>query len=152
MMPRMTSRGTLYLREALSTLDDQRNTPSAGGPDGGPKDTLPTLSPGRNCWSGRGPCVIVLGLDETYFRYYNREWAGKDLPNVLTVAATRASAFLVLITNARTTLRTVDVATLARWRRVYEAAIAAVDRTDTLHRLETEPAPRRIGTGPRLVK
>jgi hypothetical protein len=47
---------------------------------------------------------------------------------------------------------TVDVATLARWRRVYEAAIAAVDRAGTLHRLETEPVLRRIGTGPRLVK
>lgn len=46
---------------------------------------------------------------------------------------------------------TVDAAFLARCRRVYEAAIAAVDRTATLERLETAPAPRQIGSGPRRV-
>jgi hypothetical protein len=46
---------------------------------------------------------------------------------------------------------TVDAAFLARCRRVYEAAVAAVDRADTLQRLETAPTPRQIGAGPRRV-
>ena len=55
------------------------------------------------------PCVIVVGLDETYFRYYNKEWSdpGVRLPNILTVAATRASSRLVIIASAKATLRSV---------------------------------------------
>jgi len=60
------------------------------------------------------PCVVVVGLDETHFRYYDRAWSCEEegVPNVLTVAATRASAFLVVVADAKSTLRTVNVATL----------------------------------------
>jgi hypothetical protein len=55
------------------------------------------------------PCVIVVGLDETFFRFYDRTWADtSSLPNVLTVAATRASALLVIIASASATIRTAD--------------------------------------------
>jgi hypothetical protein len=57
-------------------------------------------------------CVIVVGFDETYFRYYNKEWAGEGLPNVLTVAATRASSRLILVAGASATLRTILVGSL----------------------------------------
>jgi hypothetical protein len=60
------------------------------------------------------PCVIIAGLDESYFRYFERAWPADSprLPNVLTVAATRASALLVVVAAARDTLRTIDVARL----------------------------------------
>lgn len=58
------------------------------------------------------PCVILVGLDELYFRYYDRAWPHADrIPNVLTVAATRASRQLVVVASGGT-LRTVDTATL----------------------------------------
>ena len=60
------------------------------------------------------PCVVVVGLDETYFRFFNREWADpRRLPNILAVAATRAISRLVVIAAAKDTLRTVDAARLA---------------------------------------
>lgn len=58
------------------------------------------------------PCVVVVGLDEEYFKYYARDW--KDparVPNVLTVAATRASRLLVVVAGRRA-LRTVDAESL----------------------------------------
>lgn len=60
------------------------------------------------------PCVIVVGLDETYFRFFNREWADpRRLPNILAVAATRAISRLIVIASAKDTLRTVDATRLA---------------------------------------
>lgn len=60
------------------------------------------------------PCVVLVGFDESYFRYFERAWPADSprLPNVLTVAATRASALLITVAAARDTLRTVDVARL----------------------------------------
>lgn len=53
-------------------------------------------------------CVIVQ-MDETYFEYYNREWAIADqLPNILTVVATRAISQLIILAGGRSTLRTID--------------------------------------------
>jgi hypothetical protein len=61
-------------------------------------------------------CVIMAGLDETYFKFFEREWKDPDrLPNVLTVGATRARKFLILVTSARETLRTIDVKTLKNY-------------------------------------
>jgi len=58
-------------------------------------------------------CVVLVGFDETFFEYYDRTWLkGDSLPNVLTVAATRAKKQLILVARADKTLRTVDVATL----------------------------------------
>lgn len=54
------------------------------------------------------PCVIIVGLDENYFRYFNKGW--KDLervPNILSVAATRAMSRLVIIAGSNRTLRTI---------------------------------------------
>jgi hypothetical protein len=60
------------------------------------------------------PFVVVVGLDESYFEYFDKEWADhRSLPNVLTVAATRASAQLVIIADIKT-IRTVDVSALSR--------------------------------------
>jgi hypothetical protein len=59
------------------------------------------------------PCAVLVGFDETYFRYYERAWEGPGLPNVLTVAATRASALLIVVAGARDTLRGLEPARLA---------------------------------------
>lgn len=54
------------------------------------------------------PCVIAVGIDETYFDYFDLTWAEpRAVPNVVTVAATRASALLIVVANARRTIRTV---------------------------------------------
>jgi AAA domain len=59
------------------------------------------------------PCVILAGFDESYFQYYEKNWKVTDrLPNVLTVAATRASAQLIVIANRDKTLRTINYSTL----------------------------------------
>lgn len=59
------------------------------------------------------PYVIIVGLDESYFQFYDREWKDvKNLPNVLTVAATRARARLVVVAVAPKTLRSIDVSRL----------------------------------------
>ena len=61
------------------------------------------------------PCVILVGFDESYFLYFNREWTEKSkrLPNVLTVAATRAIKCLILVTSAKKTLRSIDMSCLS---------------------------------------
>jgi hypothetical protein len=52
-------------------------------------------------------CVILL-LDESYFQYFERTWGEcTGLPNVLTVAATRASERLVIVAHSDRTLRTI---------------------------------------------
>jgi hypothetical protein len=59
------------------------------------------------------PCVIVVGLDETYFKYFDQKWDRADaVPNILSVAATRASAQLIVVAEANYTLRTADLALL----------------------------------------
>lgn len=59
------------------------------------------------------PCVIVVGLDETYFEYYNTTWEHNfSIPNVLTVAATRASQQLVIVANSKKSIRTINIAHL----------------------------------------
>lgn len=44
-------------------------------------------------------CVILYSQDESYFRYYDRDWPAneKSLPNILYVASTRAKKCLILI-------------------------------------------------------
>jgi len=60
------------------------------------------------------PYVIVVGLDELHFKFFDKAWADTDrIPNVLTVAATRASAQLVVIAQSGATLRTVRVQRLS---------------------------------------
>lgn len=84
------------------------------------------------------PCVIVVGLDETYFRFYDKTWDDPArIPNVLTVAATRAMRQLVVVA-APVALRTVDVKTL----RVH----ATVTGRPTARRRATRPLQ-----GPRAV-
>lgn len=81
------------------------------------------------------PCVIVVGLDETYFDYFDREWAEPTaVPNVLTVAATRASAQLVVITNSYRTLRTVAYDRLA-----VDATIRSVKAYPTRPKIRNRP-------------
>ena len=47
-------------------------------------------------------CVIVYGLDCSYFHYYERDWKKEDgIPNILYVAATRAKEMLVIIKDNR---------------------------------------------------
>jgi hypothetical protein len=54
-------------------------------------------------------CVIVVGADETYFDFFDKTWDKPDsIPNVVTVAATRASEQLVLVVNSQRTLRTIN--------------------------------------------
>jgi len=57
-------------------------------------------------------CVIIVGLDETYFKYFARDFVTDPLdpmrlPNVLTVAATRAIKLLVMVNSASSTLRSI---------------------------------------------
>ena len=58
------------------------------------------------------PCVILSGFDETYFQFYGKHWSNAHLPNVLTVAATRAKVSLIIVAQAGKTLRGVGCATL----------------------------------------
>lgn len=52
-------------------------------------------------------CVVLAGFDEGYFRFFDRSWLDHNqLPNVLTVAATRAKTQLIIVASADQTLRT----------------------------------------------
>lgn len=50
-------------------------------------------------------CVVVVGFDESYFEYYNKEWSKENilLPNIIYVAATRAKQALILIQDDKKT-------------------------------------------------
>jgi hypothetical protein len=81
-------------------------------------------------------CVIAVGLDETYFRYFERGW--KDplrIPNLLAVAATRAIDRLVVVAAAKDTLRSVDFDRLA--------ALAEVRGKPARPRARAPAAPRK---------
>lgn len=64
-------------------------------------------------------CVLVAGLDETYFQYYDGAFAGAHAPNTMSVAATRAKRLLVVLAGGDATLRSIDRARLADDARVY---------------------------------
>jgi hypothetical protein len=64
-------------------------------------------------------CVLVAGLDETYFRYYDSAFAGSHAPNTMSVAATRAKRLLVVLAGGDATLRSIDRARLAEDARVH---------------------------------
>jgi len=82
------------------------------------------------------PCVIIVGLDETYFRFFNREWKDhRRLPNILTVAATRAIGRLVVVAGVKDTLRSVDFARLGE--------LAEVRGTPARPRVRAAPKPRK---------
>jgi hypothetical protein len=60
-----------------------------------------------SCKGLQAKCVIILGLDENYFKYGDREWSDEyNVPNILSVATTRAMEKLVIIASERETLRT----------------------------------------------
>ena len=60
------------------------------------------------------PYVIIVGLDESYFQFFERSWKEvATIPNILTVAATRARARLVVVAVASKTLRTIDTDSLS---------------------------------------
>ena len=62
-----------------------------------------------SCKGLQSKCVIIIGLDENYFKYNDRKWSDIDsVPNVLSVATTRAIEKLVIIANEDKTLRTID--------------------------------------------
>lgn len=93
------------------------------------------------------PCVIVVGLDETYFRYFNREWADRGrLPNILTVAATRASKLLIVIASAKDTLRSVVSARLSE-----DAAVRGVPAPPRVRPAPVRPRKSSVGI-PRFVR
>jgi hypothetical protein len=76
------------------------------------KGKLPILTFNKSKGLER-PCVILLAFDESHFDKFNRDWAAIDtIPNILTVAATRASAQLFVLTSGKRTLRTIDCETL----------------------------------------
>jgi hypothetical protein len=52
-----------------------------------------------NAFKGRQrKCVLVFGMDESYFEYYDKKWDDPNaLPNIIYVAVTRASESLILI-------------------------------------------------------
>ena len=64
-------------------------------------------------------CVLVAGLDETYFQYYDSAFAGAHAPNTMSVAATRAKRLLVVLAGGDATLRSIDRARLAEDARVH---------------------------------
>ena len=57
-------------------------------------------------------CTIVYGVNESYFKYYEKGWPDdkKSLPNILYVACTRAQACLILVQDDKNQhLRTTNV-------------------------------------------
>jgi hypothetical protein len=67
-------------------------------------------------------CVLVVGMDETYFAYYDQAHRGREAPNTMSVAATRARKLLVVLAARDATLRSVDAATLGETARVFGVA------------------------------
>jgi hypothetical protein len=58
-------------------------------------------------------CVVVLDFHEKYFQYYELQWGSRpDVPNIVYVAATRARKQLIVVADARQTLRTVNPKTI----------------------------------------
>lgn len=63
-------------------------------------------------------CVIIVGLDESYFEYYDRKWNTRGsseliLPNILYVAATRSREQLIIIQDSnKERLRTITTENL----------------------------------------
>jgi len=56
-------------------------------------------------------CVILIGFDESYFEYYDRNWplSSDLLPNIIYVAATRSQEQLIIIQdNKKLPFRTID--------------------------------------------
>jgi hypothetical protein len=55
-------------------------------------------------------CVIVTGFDESYFEFYNKNWVNpNELPNIIYVAATRATEMLILVQQSdKKPFRTID--------------------------------------------
>ena len=71
-------------------------------------------------------CVLVVGMDESYFTYYDTKYAGAIAPNTMSVAATRARKLLVVLAGSNATLRSVDRATLRDDARVWGEPTAHV--------------------------
>ena len=66
-----------------------------------------------SCKGLQSKCVIVIGFDENYFKYNDRNWSDDlNVPNVLSVVATRASEKLVIIADKCKTIRTIDLKTI----------------------------------------
>lgn len=58
-------------------------------------------------------CIILIDFHERYFQYYETRWGSRpDVPNVIYVAATRSRKQLVVVADAKATLRTVDLGVL----------------------------------------
>lgn len=82
------------------------------------------------------PCVILVGLDETYFDYFDKAWANEAaIPNVLTVAASRASARLVIVACSYRTLRTIG-------RPALDADAELVGSTPSRPAVRARPPPK----------
>jgi hypothetical protein len=68
-------------------------------------------------WASMKGCekdaIILMGFDETYFKYYDKDWKILDeLPNIMYVAATRAKRELHIFADYKETLRTFDMTRL----------------------------------------
>lgn len=64
-----------------------------------------------SCKGYQRRCVIVVGMDESYFKYYNKDFKSTSdelIPNVINVVASRAADSLVLICGKKL-LRSFDV-------------------------------------------
>ena len=60
-----------------------------------------------SCKGLQSKCVIILGLDESYFKYNDRTWNNSSgIPNILSVIATRVIEKLIVIADEDKTLRT----------------------------------------------
>jgi len=59
-------------------------------------------------------CIILLGFDESYFKYYDKKWIDTEsVPNLLYVAVTRAKELLIIVNDEKEKpLRTINSALL----------------------------------------
>lgn len=88
-------------------------------------------------------CVIVIGFDESYFKYYGTDWKDPErIPNILYVAATRAIKELILIADPSKTLRTMKLSRLSRDVQVTGGKILRKVRGSTIEQLVDAPVPR----------
>lgn len=91
-------------------------------------------------------CVIILGFDETHFKYIEKGWGyNPTLPNVIYVAATRAYKQLVVVASENVPFRTVDVSKLRSQAEV-------IGKVEKKYTLSSPPGPPACLTVSSLVR
>lgn len=101
----------------------------------------------HGCKGGTWDLSIVFGINETYMKYYDKEWPTRDkcpdVPNPIYVALTRAHELILFDSSDAQPLRTIDTSALDKLALIKGAPLVSSPKSISIEEILSRYAPHK---------